>query len=128
MSLWSPALPPCFSPPVGVSDTGSAGRDDPQLGYEHGPGEVVKPKPLPRMKLLQFSNGGGAEESAQLSPSSNCLGQDVDLKVEVTERDKVGVKSDAYIRYKICTEVREGALGREGWEGRGRGGLISCLV
>ena len=92
--------------PLGISDADSAGRDDSQLGYEHGPGEVVKPKPLPRMKPRQFSNGDRSGEVAQLSPSPPCMGQDVDLKVEVTEREKVGVKSDAYIRYKICTEVR----------------------
>lgn len=72
---------------------------------DSGSGEVVKPKPRPRSKLLQ---GGGA--TAQRGGAAGMLpvkeeGQDRDLKVSIEEREKVGIKSDAYISYKVCTKV-----------------------
>ena len=89
-----------------------------QFGMEQDPDEVVKPKSLARTKLLQpcVLREAGMEEYE---------GQDMDLKVEVTDREMVGVKSDAYITYKICTQVRGERPGRKGsgWEGKmGEGG------
>ena len=31
----------------------------------------------------------------------------IDLKVTVTDREKLGVKNDAFISYKVCTEVSD---------------------
>ena len=69
-----------------------------------GEEEVVKPKPRPRARLLQ----GGATKAggAAMLPVKE-EGQDRDLKVSIVEREKVGIKSDVYIQYKVCTEVRE---------------------
>lgn len=64
-----------------------------------GGGEAVRPKPKPRAR------GVAKEGGAAMLPVKE-EGQDRDLKVSIVEREKVGAKSDAYIQYKICTEVR----------------------
>lgn len=81
---------------------------------EQDPDEVVKPKPFIRRKLLQpcVLREAGMEEDEASSE------QGMDLKVEITEREKVGVKSDSYIMYKICTQVRGSEMGVVGEEGQ----------
>jgi hypothetical protein len=70
--------------------------------------ELVRPKPAPHRKLMQPCVLGEGEEAAPQ------LEQDMDLQIEITEREKVGLKSDAYISYKICTKVNGGLVWRGG--------------
>ncbi len=77
----------------------------------YSPEETVKPKPLPQTRKPHPNSMDRVSdmESAltRRSPSKGEEeGQDMDLKVSITEREKTEVKSEIFIRYKICTEVR----------------------
>lgn len=95
---------------VTVSPSISPDRETPvdpngaQFGTERDP-VIVKPKPLPCKNLASGVLKEDSEEEEEEEEENRALkqGEDLDLKIEVTEREKVGVKSDAYINYKIST-------------------------
>lgn len=69
----------------------------------------MKPKPLPRRKIIQEAEQkGGVAVRVGSKQALLDEGQGMDLKVEITERKKDGVKQD-FISYRICTQVRGGA-------------------
>ena len=69
---------------------------------------VVRPKPIPRKNLPKcvLEGEGEGEEVKRKNGVVEQEEHESDLRIELVERDKVVVKSDAYIRYRICTKVR----------------------
>ena len=122
ISLPPPPPPPPPGPsqnsyyPSGKERTDST-EEPIRTEYDYDVDEVVKPKPKPhpRKKLPHHSQDGGSVssevEDALGKVSMLEDGQDWDLVVAITERERNGMKpdaksSDAYISYKICTQVR----------------------
>ena len=60
------------------------------------------PNYLSQQKMLDMESGIAPGREKKIKPER---GQDVDLKVSISDRLKHVTKNDAFISYKICTDV-----------------------
>lgn len=69
----------------------------------------MKPKPLPRRNLAERADEpkGGVGVGVGSKQALLDEGQGMDLKVEIMERKRDGLKLE-YISYRICTQVSSG--------------------
>ena len=90
-------------------DTAATITAKPELEDSTSSGDVPKSKLYSRTEAKRLDLEcpiAGPGRRRNVSPSAAAEEEEhMDLKICITDREKQGVKSDAFITYKICTEV-----------------------